>query len=139
MDSATVQIPQDIIEPIIQARVQAAVIAALDEGGAQKLIERAVSAVLTEKVGIDGKKPSYASSSDVPWLNWLMQDCLKRTVRKIIEDEIPKHEEAIRAYLVKELQRKNSPLLKQFVEGLIGKLTDPYNFKYNLTVAISDR
>jgi hypothetical protein len=130
-DNPTFQIPKDVIEPIIQAHVTAAVSAALLDK--EKIIEQAVCQVLNRKVDSDGKASSYSYSTT--WLQWAMNDCVANAVYKAISNDLDAHQERIRAYIVRELNKKNSPMLRDLVSGMLGALTSETVVKYRLTVS----
>jgi hypothetical protein len=131
-DNPTFQIPKEVIEPIIQAHVTTAVMNAL--GGHQKLVSDAVASVLTQSVDSDGK-PSSSSYYGKPFIEHVMTKCIRDAVLQAVQEEMPKHKDVIRAHISSQLRQKNSPLLKQFVDGMAGALADPDNLKYAINVS----
>lgn len=129
----TFQIPRDVIEPIIQAHVASAVVAAL--GGGTKVVEDAVARILNEKVDRNGNPERYADLSNTTWIVHAMRRVLREAIIDTVNEEMPKHKEAIRALISKELRKSNSPLLKQFVDGMTGALSDKNMLAYRMTVA----
>lgn len=135
-DQATLQIPQDILKPLIDAKVHEALAGALgDQSG---ILRRVVEAVINVKVDSDGKVSHYTSSRDQTFIQWLVEDCLKKAVRKAIESELEKNQEIIKAALVTEFKKKNSPLIKQLVENMANGMTKAVADKYRMTIAIGD-
>lgn len=134
-DAPTFQIPRDVIEPIIVANVSAAVIAALGDRG--RIIEKTIASVLTAKCQSDGT-PSRGYGNDIQWIQWAMQECVKRTVHKTIEDELVKHAEVIRKHISDQLKNSRSPLVRELVEGLVKSITNPSNLKYRITLQFDD-
>lgn len=133
-DQPTFQIPRDVIEPIIQSHVSAAVVAAL--GDNKLVLESAISQVLNSKVDSSGKPSTYGYSSDVAYVQWLCQNAIKGAVQKVMTEEVGKHSEVIRQCLVKELKKSNSPLVKQLVEGFVKTITDETTLKYRLNITV---
>ena len=130
-ESSTFHIPKDVIEPIIQAHVTAAVASAL--AGKEHLVSEAISAVLNRKVDSSGTPSTYSSS--VSWMQWVMDKCIQEATQKAIEEALITHGETLKKTLITELQRKNSPLAKQLVGGLMNALTDKDLLRYRITVA----
>jgi len=128
-DNPTFQIPRDVIEPIIQSHVALAVVNALGDGN--KLMESAVKRVLEMKVNEKGEQSSYA---DLPWLQWALHNAVKRAVKEVLETELLKHKDRIKTQLVSMLQKKNSRLINELVEGMAGAMTDPDVFKYRMRI-----
>lgn len=135
MADPTFQIPKDIINPIIQASVNEAVIRALD--GPQQLVTKAIAGVLQMTVDSEGKPCSYGSSR--PWIDWVIGDCIKKAARAAIEEFMVTEKDRIKAELVLQLSKKNSPLVKQLVEQMAGAISSESNLKWHLNVTCSER
>lgn len=131
MANPTFEIPKDIINPIIQASVNEAVLRALD--GPQNLVSSAILGLLNTKVDRDGKPSSYSDSR--PWIDWVIGDCVKTAARRAIEEHLEAHKDELRAQLAAQLQKKNSPLVKQLVEGMVNAVTSERMLKYGITVS----
>ena len=129
-DNPTFQIPRDVIEPIIQAHVSQAVLSAL--GDRAQIITEVVRQVLEEKVDSAGHKSNYNNSQQ--WIDWVMKQTVRKAITETLEAEMLKHQDKIKAQLVSLLQRKNSPLINQLVEGMAGAMVDPSIFKYRMTI-----
>lgn len=130
----TFKIPRDVIEPIIQAHVQKAVIDALADRGA--LVSEAVRRVLSMKVDTEGRFDSYGRGGE--WVAWMVRDCICKATRAAIEDEMVKHKVAIDNLIIKELQKRNSPLMRQLVNGMTSAFTNPENLKWRLKVSYEE-
>lgn len=133
-ETASVNIPKDMIEPVIKAHIQAAIVSALGDGRA--LIEAAVQRILTEKVDENGKPSSYSNAR--PLADFLLRQCIQTAAKEVILEELPKHKEAIRASIKANLARRNSPLIKQFVNGMVGALTNADRLKYRIQVDFNE-
>lgn len=133
MDSSTIQIPNDVIKPIIEAKVAAAVVEAL--GGYKPMVELAVAQVLNQKVGDDGKPSTYSNA--VPFFKWAMDDCIRRATRAAIEDYFKVHEDLIKQAVTSELSKKNSPLVKQLVAALTGTVLNANELRYRMNVTVT--
>jgi hypothetical protein len=129
--SPTFQIPRDVIEPIIKAHVASAVIEAL--GGGTKLVEDAIMRILSEKVDSEGR-PTNSDYNSTTWVLHAMRKALREEILATVSAELPKHREAIRGLIQRELRKSNSPLLKQFVDGMVGVLSDKDALSYRMTV-----
>ena len=72
-------IPQSVTAPIVAAKIQEAVLAAM--GGADKIVEAVVHKICNEKVSPkDGRVSSYSSDNTVSWID--------HHVTKILQDAI---------------------------------------------------
>lgn len=133
MENSTLQIPNDVIKPIIEAKVAAAVVEAL--GGYKPMVEIAVAQVLNQKVGDDGKPSNYSNA--VPFFKWAMDDCIKRAARAAIEEYFRQHEDLIKQALASELSKKNSPLVKQMIAALTGTVLNANELRYRMNVTVA--
>lgn len=131
MTAPTFQIPTDVIEPIIQAHVTTAIITAL--GGHQHLMERAITGVLTQKVNSEGKPSNYGS--DIQYIQWAMQTAVTNAVTKVLQEEVAKQEDQIRALLTAELRKSKSPLVKQLIEGMTKGVVNATQNKWQIKVS----
>lgn len=136
MADPTFQIPKDVIEPIIQAHVASAVTAALGDRSA--IVQAAVGKVLNTKVDSDGVVNRYDSYNSVPWIQWVMNDCVKKAARAAIEEALQIQAPTIKAMIAKELANKKSPLVKKLIEALAGTLEES-SLKYRLNVTVEDK
>lgn len=128
-------IPKDLIEPIIKTHMQAALAEAL--GDKSKLLEKMAVQVLNAKVDYKGNVPRYSSDEAGTFIDIVLKNELQDVVRAVLREELDKHKERVRAALVAELQKKNSPIVKAMVEGLLtGVIT--HGLSYSLTVKLAN-
>ena len=135
-DNPTFQIPKDVIEPIIQAHVAAAVTAALS--GQDQLMNKAVFMVLNQKVDSDGKPSSGYYSNEITFIQWAMRNAVRKATEAAIVEEVAKHADVIRKNIADQLKMSKSPLVQALVQGLVKNLVDPQTLKYRLTVIATD-
>lgn len=132
MSQPTFQIPQDVIAPIIQANITAAVAKALGSSG--DVLEKAISTILAMRVDSSGKPSTYSSDSNRTWLDWAIGDAIRNAARAAIEDQVSTLQEALKQQMVAQLTKKNSPLIKQIAEGLAAGAFSPDAIKWRLTI-----
>lgn len=134
-EQPTIAIPRDVIEPIIQARVTAAVTEAL--GGYGRLVETAIAQVINMQVDASGNHSNY--STNVTWLTWAMRDCVKKAASEAIQSyfkEHAEHAEIIKKQIATELSKKNSPLVKQLINALIATTVNEDTIRYKVNVNV---
>lgn len=134
-ENPTLQIPKDVIEPIIAAHIAAAVASALS--GRDVIVQKAVESVLSMKVDSSGQLDKYGYSHSITYVQWLMQDAIKKAAKDALVDEMAKHQDFVRKHIAEQLRKSNSPLTKQFVEGMMNAMVSPDALKYRLTVAVA--
>jgi hypothetical protein len=137
-EDPTFKIPRDVIEPIIQAKVSAAIIEAL--GNQEWLVKNCIAKALDEKVNDNGgKAESYYADRSPTFLQWALRACVQTSIKKILEEEMAKHKEVIADGLRKEILRKSSPFMKQLIEGMTSSIISAASNNYKLTVEVKER
>jgi peptidyl-tRNA hydrolase len=136
-ESATLNVPNDVIEPIIQQHVAGAVAQALM--GRDQLIAQCVTQVLNQKVDAEGKVSNYSYHDSRTWLQWMMQQCVRKATKEALEAELAKHADAIKKAIVADLRSTKGKLAKQLAEGMVSALAHPDNLKYRLKVECDER
>lgn len=133
-DDPTFKIPRDVIQPIIEAKVASALIEAL--GNQQWLVQNCITKVLDEKVNSNGAKVERYYEDGAPtFLQWALRSCIQVQVKKILEDQVAEHKEVIAKALKAELEKKNSPLVKQLIEGMTTGFTKSLKFQIDVKAA----
>lgn len=127
----TLSIPKDVIEPIIQASIAAAVANALGDNAS--ILRTAIDRVLTQKVDERGTPSSYSGR---PFIDYLVSDSLRLAITAAVHEAMTLHREAVRAGVLRELAKKNSPFVKQLVDGMVSSVFDPKRFSYSLKIVV---
>jgi len=135
MANPTLQIPSDVINPIIEAQISAAIAQALGQPGA--LIERAIRTILATKVNSNGEVSSYGANQT--WFDWAVASQVKKAAQAAIEANVAALGDAMKKQFITELSKKNSPMVKQIVDGMVSGVFKPENLKYRLTVVAEER
>lgn len=135
MASPTLQIPQDVIEPIIKAEITKAIVEAM--GPKQALLQTAIANLLNMSVDSDGKPSSYGHSR--PWIDWMVGKQIRDAAEQAIKSHIADHGEQIKKQLAAEMAKKNSPLVRQLVEGMVGAMTHPDALRWRIKVEFDEK
>ena len=114
METASLQLPKDMIEAAIQREISLSIAKSL--GDSSRILDEVVKRVLTQKVDSYGKPSSYSSNPE--FISWAVDEALREAVKKSLREEIGKYGEIIKKNIADRLAKKNSPLLKQLVEGM---------------------
>ena len=133
MEGASLTLPKDLIEGAISQHVALAVANAF--GSHSVIITRVVQQVLAQKVGNDGQPSKYGNDT-MTFVQWAMQDALKKAVQDALVDEIKKHEADIRQQIATQLRSTRSPLVRQLVENMASGIVEAASNKYRLTVKV---
>ncbi len=133
MTNATLQVPNDVIDPIIRAEVSKAIIEAM--GGKADILTKAISTILATCVDGEGKVSTYNSDRDRSWLDWAVGTAVRSAAKEAIQEAMAQQKDAIKKEMVRQIQTKNSPLVRQFVEGMVNAATAPDVLKYRINIS----
>jgi hypothetical protein len=130
--NATVQIPKDVIEPLVKSRLEAELVEAL--GGKDELVKRLVEGVLLQEVDDKGKRSTYSYDKDRTYLSWLCEDVLANETRKAIRAWLDEHRADFREALFAQLQTKRmqNSLARQLLEGFTAAAASDWNLKVSV-------
>lgn len=131
MGQPTLSIPKDLIDPIIHAQITAAVAQAM--GPSAHVMQQAIASILSTQVDNEGKPSAYGRGQS--WLDWAVADSIRKAAKAAIEESVAGLSEAMRKQFIAELGKKNSPMVKQLVDGMVSGVFKPESLRYRLTVA----
>lgn len=117
-ENATLNLPKDVLEPIVSAHITKAVTEALGING-RTIVESAVAALLTMKVDSQGNRSRYDSREDKMWIDWAIAEAAQKAAKSAIEEHFKSNESAIKKAIVKELSKLGSPLARSLADSLV--------------------
>ena len=129
-ENATLALPKDLIEPIIQTHIQAALAEAFDKNA---IISKMAWQILNQKVDSTGKPADREYNVAGTFLEVSINKMMREAFTEMLAGEMEKHKETLKVYLAKEMGKSNSKLVKAIAEGLVeGLVTN--GLRYHLTV-----
>lgn len=131
-DSPTLTIPNDVITPLIEAKIRESVLAALGDQSA--VMTAALASVLRTKVDHRGVVSQYHSANKTPWIEWAIGDRLKKVLLETITEYLGQHEAQIKRHLRAELAKKNSPLVRQLLNSMAGAIAKTPTYAISVTL-----
>lgn len=98
-------IPQNVTAPIIAAKIQEAVLAAM--GGADKIVEGVVHQICNTKVNPkDGKVSGYSSENSMLWMDYHITSILQGAINEELKKQTVEISSPVKDALIKTLQTK---------------------------------
>jgi hypothetical protein len=104
MSDVMLSINKDIVNPIVDAKIKEAVLAAM--GGSEKIIEGVVNTIINHKVNAEGKVGSYSSDNKYTWIDVVVKNQIQDRAREAIISAISEHSEQIKDAIVNHLKTK---------------------------------
>ncbi len=129
-ETATVNIPKDVLEPIVRSQVAAGIVEAL--GKPEQLISKVVAQALKQKVDSKGSVSTHNYDNRYDLIELLATNGIHSVVRESLGKWIEEQRPAIEAQVKKALSRKESAFAKALVEGLITATRSEWSFKCNI-------
>jgi hypothetical protein len=126
-------IPQEVTQPIVAAKIQEAVLAAL--GGADKIIQGVVHQICNTKVSAkDGHVSSYSSDNTMTWMDYHVTQMIRGSVQEELRNQVVEISAPIKDELIKQLQTKKgaSMMATAILEGVAGTFKDSYSTKFEV-------
>ena len=122
---ASLKIGNDIIQPIIEAKIHSAIIEAM--GGQANLVTNCVLAVLSTHRDRDGKVCSKGAYGDAgTFLESISRKYIEAATHKAIEQYFSEHQAEVTEALKKELVKQKNALASAFFDGLKKSATSAY-------------
>lgn len=134
--TATVNVPKDVIAPIIEAKVSQVLIEALGDKG--KIMEEAVKQVLLQRVNHEGKHESYDSYNKLSYVQWLVEKSLKEAISAAVVEAVAAQQDQVRKIVGKQLANQKGKLIQQIADALIGRITSQ-QLQYAIKVEVLDK
>lgn len=120
-ETASINMPDNLIKPIIEAEIKAAIIRQL--GNSEALIGEVVKRALNMKVDRDGKECSYG---DFNLLEMLLQRTIRNVAKEAMEEWVKEKHPQIKKQLADELSKRKTGLASLLVDGLANAIKDPW-------------
>lgn len=132
MGDVQLTISKDIVQPIVDAKVKEAVLAAM--GGSEKIVEVVIDRILQQKVDKDGKVSSYSSDNKFTWMDIVITNTIQEEVRKHIKEMIIEASDGIKEALQSKLKTKAGT--NQFAQALLDGFTNTFESNWRSTLQI---
>ena len=127
-------ISNDIVMPIVKAKIEEALVAAM--GGGDRIISAVVQKVFDQKVDASGKPSTYSSDKDRTWVSWVVQEQIEIAVRASIQKMLEEKREMLIGSIVKLLSTKKG--IENFAATLLDvALNTNIASKYVTKIALS--
>ena len=127
-------VSQEFIAGSVQEVVKAAIVNAL--GNPEELVRRAIGDVLDMPVEKDTGKPSDSHSSwcTMPFIDWLVMDAVKNTVKECIAEVIHEDRDSFKEAVLHQLRTKKmkNKIAEAFIAAILGSAED--DWKMPITV-----
>jgi ABC-type Zn uptake system ZnuABC Zn-binding protein ZnuA len=126
-------IPNEVTQPIVAAKIQEAVLAAL--GGSEKIVAGVIHQICNTKVDSNGQVNRYESDNKHTWLDYHVTKIIQEEVKKELIEQIKTNSQAIKDELIKQLQSKKGS--HKVAEALLSALDGTFGKGWTSSIQIS--
>lgn len=126
-EQASVNIPKDLLEPIIRQHIAAGVVAAI--GDPATLIRQLVEKAASEKVDMNGEVSRYSSDNKYSFIEAVATRTLHESIKAAIVEYVKEQRPAIQAAVKSHLAKRTSAVAKALVDGLIASTEQRWDLK----------
>ena len=113
--TVNLSISKDLVNPIIQAKINEAVVSAL--GGTEELLRKVVDNIMNTKVSDKGIISGYSSDNKYTLLEIMVKNKIEDSLRKAIDTMLSEHQDKLKEAMIKYLQSKKG--LEGFVSSML--------------------
>ena len=131
MEPVELKIDQSVIRPIIEARINAAVIEMMK--GQDQMILGMVNMWMSQRVDSDGNSKGYGA--DKPRVEWLVNQMLQEAMKKALTEYLQERKELMTKAFEKFLKSKEGT--SKIIEAMNHGLVDALANKWNVNVAFN--
>jgi len=127
MSDVNLSISQEIVKPIIETQIKAAIASAL--GKKEEIIKSAIDAILNFKVDYQGHRSQYSSDNKYDFIEIHIQKAIEKALTEAIQEWVNTNQKRIKKEFFEILKtRKGSQaLIKAFIDGIAGSLDHSIN------------
>jgi len=137
MSDVNLSISTELVEPIIRAKMQAAIAAALGDDPTS-LIDAIVSEAMGRKVNSEGEVSQYSSSNTYSYVEVLCNRAIRAAADDAIQAWIKDNHTKLREGIERQLNRQSGKMTRAFVDGLLDSIKASWRFKVDVNVDSDD-
>lgn len=127
MSDVNIQISNEVVQTIIEKKIQTAVVSALS--GETNLLEAMVKTVLMVKVNSEGHVDKYSSRDSVDYLEWLCRRVIREQAEIGVKKFVENNASVIEKEIEKQLKTQTKSLAAQFVTSLLDTSKNAWRIK----------
>ena len=131
-DMVSLQINEDMVKPILEKQIQAAIMANI--GDPSLLIEKVVARALSVKVDDEGKVNSYSSYNKYDYIESLTAIEIRKAAKEALGEWLKENMALVKEMVIKEMNKPNRQrsIANAFANAVEESLSCNWNFKCDI-------
>lgn len=137
-DMVSLQINEDMVKPILEKQIQAAVMAGI--GNPEQLIQKVVSVALSHKVDKNGDVSKYSSDNTHDYLDVLTSKAIREAAKQALEEWLNENKTLVKEMVIKEMNKpaRQKTLVKAFADAVEDSLSCSWRFNCDVNFTKQD-
>jgi hypothetical protein len=134
----SLNLDSNIVRPIIEKKIQAAIIKEL--GGSDELVEKMVALSLSKKVNEDGNVGRYSSDNKFDFIEAICGKAIRDAANAAMKEWSVKNAEKVKNAVIKELAKPNRQrqMAKAFADTVENSIKCHWRMKCNISFAAEE-
>lgn len=122
MSDVNLSISQEVVKPIVETQLKAAIAQAL--GKQEDIVKSAINAILNFQVDYQGNRSKYDSDNTYNFIDIHIQLAIEKALKEAIQEWVKTNQEQIKKDFFEILKTKkgSQALIKAFIDGISGSL-----------------
>lgn len=131
MSSVECNISEDLVKPIIEAKIKATMVEVL--GAAPRLVEEVVGAILNTKVNAEGKVSSSSYDNKHKFIDAVLMQAIQESCREAVKEFVTQKRPLIEAEVQRQLATKKNmtAFTKAMLDGIVKATESQWKFSTN--------
>ena len=135
----TLQVSPDLVRPVIEHKIHAAIIEALSQTGVNVILDQTIARVLAQKVNSEGKVDNYEHYNKTPYVEYVCGQMIRDAVRSALKSWIENNQPLIDKQVDAEFKKRSKFLAQQFAAGMLDCVKTSWGIKCDVTFQSQDK
>jgi len=132
MENSTIQIPKDVIAPIVKNKIEQELISAL--GNKDQLIELVVGQIMNQKVDTDGRPSNYSSNKTMA--EYIINRTINEASKEVMNEVIKENKDLIKKSIKKILQSQKG--ISGIAQNMVDAMTKGTEYRVTTHFTLKD-
>lgn len=137
-DMVSLQINEEMVKPILEKQIQAAVMAGI--GNPEQLIQKVVSVALSHKVDKNGDVSRYSSDNTHDYLDVLVGKTIREAANSALTEWLAENKTLVKEMVIKEMSKpaRQKTLVAAFADAVEKSFSCKWNFQCDVSFKEKD-
>lgn len=126
-------ISPELVKPIVEQHIKAAITEAF--GGSEKVIEKVINGILTQKVTANGSVSNYNSENKFNWIDVVLTNTIREVAKEAIKEEVTKNTSVIKDAIIEQLRSKEGS--DKVASAILDCINDTFKDSWRSNITIS--